>query len=316
MVTLTLKEQPAVPLEAECLSPDVIEGQAAEAIRALPVFLGKRKCRVDDFFNVESSEVDALEIRGDARQAKWIGKGMTKGTIRIVGNAGMHLGAHMKRGTINVSGNASDWVGAEMTGGLIRVQGNAGGQIGAAYRGSMAGMKGGAIEVSGNASDWVGAEMTGGLIRVQGNAGGQIGAAYRGSLAGMNGGTILIGGSAGLEVGMRMKRGIIVVGGPVRDFAGLQMKGGTIFLLGGAEIRTGAWMIRGTIVSLKPIRLLPTFSQACAYNPTFIHVYARHLEKLGIPIPHEVQAGAYLRYSGDTSVPGKGEILVWQPHGR
>ena len=47
-----------------------------------------------------------------------------------------------------------------------------------------------------------------------------------------------------------MKRGIIAVRGPVRDFAGLQMKGGTIFLLGGAEIRTGAWMIRGTIVSL------------------------------------------------------------------
>jgi formylmethanofuran dehydrogenase subunit C len=48
------------------------------------------------------------------------------------------------------------------------------------------------------------------------------GAAYRGSLAGMKGGTILIGGSAGLEVGMRMKRGVIAVGGPVRDFAGLQ----------------------------------------------------------------------------------------------
>ena len=41
---------------------------------------------------------------------------------------------------------------------------------------------------------------------------------------------------------MRMRRGVIAVGGPVRDFAGLQMKGGTIFLLGGAEIRTGAWM--------------------------------------------------------------------------
>ena len=59
---------------------------------------------------------------------------------------------------------------------------------------------------------------------------------------------------------MRMRRGIIVVKGPVRDFAGLQMKGGTIFLLGGAEIRTGAWMIRGTIVSLAPLRLLPTFA--------------------------------------------------------
>ena len=32
-----------------------------------------------------------------------------------------------------------------------------------------------------------------------------------------------------------MRRGIIAIGGPVRDFAGLQMKGGTIFLLAGAE---------------------------------------------------------------------------------
>ena len=30
---------------------------------------------------------------------------------------------------------------------------------------------------------------------------------------------------------MRMKRGIIAVGGPVSDFAGLQMKGGTIVLM-------------------------------------------------------------------------------------
>ena len=46
-----------------------------------------------------------------------------------------------------------------------------------------------------------------------------------------------------------MRRGVIAVKGPVRDFAGLQMKGGTIVLMGGAEIRTGAWMVRGTIVS-------------------------------------------------------------------
>ena len=44
---------------------------------------------------------------------------MTRGTIAIQGNAGMHLGAYMKGGTIEVSGNASDWVGAEMSDGLI-----------------------------------------------------------------------------------------------------------------------------------------------------------------------------------------------------
>jgi formylmethanofuran dehydrogenase subunit C len=158
--------------------------------------------------------------------------------------------------------------------------------------------------------------MTGGLIHVRGNVGGQVGAAYRGSLAGMRDGTILIGGTAGLEVGMRMKRGTIAIKGKVRDFAGLQMKGGTIVLLGGAEIRTGAWMMRGTIISLEPLRLLPTFSYACEYNPAILRVYAKFLAGLGVAIPCEEQAGVYRRFSGDSSVPGKGEILEWRTNQR
>ena len=267
MITLTLKEQPDVPLEAEVLSPDAMAGLANGAIRALPVYLGKKQCRVDDFFAVEGEASDELEIRGDATRVKWIGRGMTRGRITIVGNAGMHLGACMT---------------------------------------------GGAIEVSGNASDWVGGEMSAGLIRIRGNSGGQVGAAYRGSRVGMKGGTILIEGTAGLEVGMRMKQGTIVIGGMVRDFAGLEMKGGTIILLSGAEIRTGDWMMRGTIVTLKPIPLLPSFLYACTYNPAFLRLYARHLRTLGFTIPYEDQDGAYQRYTGDTAIPGKGEILVWK----
>ena len=268
MITLTLKEQPSVPVEAEVLSPDITADLTHDAICALPILLGKKRCRLDDFFEVDGAASDELEIRGDVGKVKWIGHKMTRGRVRIVGNAGMHLGAHMK---------------------------------------------GGAIEVIGNASDWVGAEMTAGLIRVHGNVGGQAGAAYRGALAGMKGGTILIGGNAGLEIGMRMKRGIIVIGGLARDFAGLQMKGGTIFLLGGAEIRTGAWMFRGTIVSLKPIHLLPTFSRSSASVPTFLRLYAKHLQPFGVSIPTDVNAGLYRRYTGDSCVPGFGELLVWEP---
>jgi formylmethanofuran dehydrogenase subunit C len=267
---LTLKERPHVPLEAEALTPDVLGTLSQDEVRALPVVLGKRRCRVDDFFEVEGPGSDDLEIRGDVGRVKWIGRGMTRGRITIAGNAGMHLGAFMKGGT---------------------------------------------IEVTGNASDWIGAEMRGGLIHIRGNAGGQIGAAYRGSLSGMNNGTILIEGSAGIEIGMRMRRGLIAVKGPVRDFAGLQMKGGTIVLMGGAEIRTGAWMIRGTIIALKPVRLLPTFSFACAYNPVFVRLYARHLRSLGFSLPSEGREGSYRRYTGDSSVPGKGEILIWHPTG-
>lgn len=270
MITLTLKEQPSVPLEAEVLSPDVMATLGHDAIRALPVYHGKRQRRLDDFFDVEGAASEDLAIQGDAARIKWIGRAMTRGRITITGNAGMHLGAYMK---------------------------------------------GGSIEVSGNASDWVGGEMSGGFIRIGGNAGGQIGAAYRGSLSGMRDGTILIGGTAGLEVGMRMKRGLIAIRGLVRDFAGLQMKGGTILLGSGAELRTGAWMMRGTIISLKPIPLMPTFMYAATYVPSFLRLYAGHLETLGFTIPCDEQHGAYRRYTGDTSVPGKGEILIWTPRG-
>src|SRR5688572_11531509 len=114
MITLTLKEQPTVPLEAENISPDVTATLAHDAVCALPVYLGKRQRRLDDFFSVEGAASDEIEIRGDATRIKWIGKGMTRGRIGIIGNAGMHLGAHMKGGTIDVSGNVSDWLGAEM----------------------------------------------------------------------------------------------------------------------------------------------------------------------------------------------------------
>ncbi len=267
---LTVKERPHVPLEAEVLAPDVLAGKSHDEVRALPVVLGKRQYRVDDFFDVEGEGSDELEIQGDVGRVKWIGRGMTRGRITVHGDAGMHLGAHMRGGTIEVAGDASDWVGAEMAGGLIHVHGNAGGQIGAAYRGSQKGMREG---------------------------------------------TILIGGTAGLEVGMRMRRGVIAVRGRVKDFAGLQMKGGTIVLLGGAEIRTGAWMVRGTIVSLMPLPLLPTFAYAATYNPVFLRLYARYLRRFGFDLPDAGPAGSYQRYTGDTAVPGKGEILIWQPAG-
>ena len=84
-------------------------------------------------------------------------------------------------------------------------------------------------------------------------------------------------------------------------------------LLSGAELRTGAWMSRGTIISLKPIPLLPSFLYASTYTPSFMGVYAKHLATLGISVPYDTRAGAYQRYTGDTSVIGRGEILVWSP---
>jgi formylmethanofuran dehydrogenase subunit C len=204
MITLTLT-QPVemVPLEAEALCPDTMAALDHRAICALPVFLGKRQCRVDEFFSVEGEASDDLEIHGDLRKVRWIGRGMTRGRIRMTGNAGMHLGAHMKGGTIEVAGSASDWVGGEMSGGLIRIAGNAGGQIGAAYRGNRRGMSDGTIIVGGSAGLEIGMRMKRGLI--------VIGGPVR-DFAGleMRGGTIILQSGAELRTGAWMYRGTII----------------------------------------------------------------------------------------------------------
>jgi formylmethanofuran dehydrogenase subunit C len=209
VLTLTLKEPvERVPLEAETLCPDAVATLDTGAIGALPVFLGKRQCRVDDFFTVDGEASDEMELRGDLRKVRWIGRGMTRGRITIAGNAGMHLGAHMKGGVIDVSGSASDWVGGEMSGGLIRIAGNAGGQIGAAYRGSRRGMSDGTIIVGGSAGLEIGMRMKRGLIVVGGPVRDFAGLE-------MKGGTIILRRGAELRTGAWMTRGTIISLAPI-----------------------------------------------------------------------------------------------------
>ncbi len=115
---------------------------------------------------------------------------------------------------------------------------------------------------------------------------------------------------------MHMRRGVIGMWVPVRNFAGLQMKGGTIIhLMSGAEIHLlSAWMVRRTIVASKPPHLRPQLAYACLSTSPRSCAVRESLQAMGFSIPYEDQARAYERFTGDTSVPGKGEILVWRPH--
>lgn len=203
MLILTLKSHLTVPLEAEALSPDVLAPLANDAIRALPVMLGKRQQRLDEHFDVAGDGSDEVELRGDLAKVKWIGRAMTRGRLLITGNAGMHLGAYMKGGAIEVTGNATDWVGGEMSGGQIHIHGNAGGQLGSAYRGSMSGMSGGAILVEGSAGIEIGMRMKRGLIAVRGPVRDFAGLQ-------MKGGTIVLMSGAEQRTGAWMQRGTII----------------------------------------------------------------------------------------------------------
>ncbi len=221
MITLYPKRTFKVPVEAECISPDVFAEKSVKKIAALQIWEGNRKRTVGDLFktkretNPTSDEV-TIRIFGDSSKIRRIGAKMSIGSIMIEGDAGMHLGEEMKGGVITVTGNVDSWTGSMM--------------------------KNGTIEIKGSAGDY-------------------IGASYRGSTQGMSGGKIVIHGNAGSEVGCFMRKGLIKVHGNVGRFAGIHMRNGTIFIKGNSEGRAGAQMINGKIVVCGSIpSILPTFT--------------------------------------------------------
>ena len=169
-ITFSLKREPTVPLEAEVLTPDVVAELSHAEIGALTVYHGKRQLPLSDFFEIDGERSEDLVLHGSLDKVRWIGRAMSKGSVTIHGNVGMHLGAYMSGGRIEVHGHATDWIGAEMKNGFIHVHGNAGGQVGAAYRGSLGGMKDGTIIVDGTAGLEVGMRMRGGVIAIRGQA--------------------------------------------------------------------------------------------------------------------------------------------------
>ena len=210
-----------VPVDAECISPDVFAEKSVNEIAVLQIWEGNRKRNLGDLFKIEqeastSSEEATIRISGDVSKVRRIGAKMSMGRIIVEGDAGMHLGEEMKGGKITVTGNAASWAGFMM--------------------------KNGTIEIRVDAGDY-------------------IGAAYRGSTEGMGGGEIIIRGNAGSEVGCFMRRGIIKVYGNVGKFAGIHMRNGTIFVQGNSEGRAGAEMTDGKIIVCGYIpSILPTFT--------------------------------------------------------
>jgi formylmethanofuran dehydrogenase subunit C len=202
-ITFQLKRQPTVPLEAEVLTPDTVADLSNDEIRSLIVYHGKRQLPLGEFFDVEGERSEKLVIHGALHKVRWIGRAMSKGSITIHGNAGMHLGAYMAGGRIEVHGHATDWIGAEMKNGFIHIHGNVGGQVGAAYRGSLLGMRDGTIIVDGFAGLEVGMRMKGGIIIIGGVAKDFTGLQ-------MKGGTIVLMSGAEIRTGAWMNRGTII----------------------------------------------------------------------------------------------------------
>lgn len=209
MITLKPKVEFKVPVEAECISPDIFSGKSAAELQDLQMLWGNKSKNLGEIFKIQETSWDAdqVVIDGDVVQVKHIGARMSSGKLVIEGNVGMHLGRGMEGGEIIVNGNAMDWLGAEMRGGSITVKGSTGNLVGSAYRGSKSGMKGGTIVVDGDAKSEVGELMKGGTIAVTGSVG-----PFAGAL--MTGGLIAGLGRLGERAGAGMTKGNILTLNP------------------------------------------------------------------------------------------------------
>jgi formylmethanofuran dehydrogenase subunit C len=189
-LTLTLRQPPDVPLDADVLRPDRLA--AAEDVAALPLWHGNERVRVGDFFAVSGSG-DDVRLEGDLSRVTGIGAGMTRGRLEVDGDAG-------------------DWAGAGMRGGTLVVRGSAGRQLGGVHPGERAGMRGGEIVVHGDAGPQAGAGLRRGLIAIGGRAGDAAGLR-------MLAGTIIALGGLGPRAGAGMRRGSLVTMAPLEPLA-------------------------------------------------------------------------------------------------
>jgi formylmethanofuran dehydrogenase subunit C len=211
-LTLTLREEPVVALEAEVLSQAHLASASRAEIEELPVWHGNQRTRVGEFFAVSGAGEDDVRLEGDLRRVKFVGAGMSAGRLTVAGDVGMHAGAGMRGGELHVEGDAGDWAGAGMRSGRLVVRGSAGRQLGGVYAGERAGMRGGEIFVHGDAGAQAGAGLRRGLIAVAGRVGEAAGLR-------MLAGTIVALGGVGARAGAGMRRGSIVTMAPATPLA-------------------------------------------------------------------------------------------------
>lgn len=202
---LTVMDPPRQRVDLSVLLPERLAGMKVAEVAAIELAVGNRKQRLDALFEVRTGRsAGRLDIVGDAAKFDAIGRGMTRGTIRVRGNAGAYAGREMAGGRIEIDGDAGVWAGAAMRSGLLQIGGNADDFLAAAIPGERRGMRGGAIAVAGNAGIRAGDLMRRGMVLIGGSAG-----AYCFSRA--IAGTIMVRGDLGPHPGYGMKRGSLIL---------------------------------------------------------------------------------------------------------
>jgi len=212
-VTITMKNQPALYLEADNVAPDKFAGKTASQIADLHVYEGNTTSTLGKYFevagNAGATAADTrIVVKGDVKKIKYLGMKMSAGELVVEGSTDLYAGAWMSGGTMLVKGNVEAFAATGMKGGELIIEGNAGNYLGSAYRGDWRGVSGGKILVKGNAGSDVGQYMLGGEIVINGNADVHV-------MTHAEGGKVTIKGNAKSKLGGQLVDGTIIVFGTI-----------------------------------------------------------------------------------------------------
>ncbi|MDO9550273.1 MAG: formylmethanofuran dehydrogenase subunit C [Methanoregula sp.] len=210
-VTITMKNPPALYLEADNVTPDAFAGKTAAQIAELSVHEGNTTSSLGKYFevigNAGATAADTkVVVKGDVKKVKYLGMKMSAGEMVIEGSTDLYVGAWMTGGKLLVKGNVEGFAATAMKGGELIIEGNAGNYLGAAYRGDWRGMSGGKILVKGNAGSDVGMYMTGGEMVINGNVDVHL-------MTHAEGGKTIVKGNTQSKLGGQMVGGTIVIFG-------------------------------------------------------------------------------------------------------
>jgi formylmethanofuran dehydrogenase subunit C len=275
LITLSLKQAPALRVDLRGVTPTVLAALSAAEIERLTITHGTQTLPLAELFGVVRAEsagdVDELRFVGDLARFDRVGWQLAGGRVIVDGGVGDYAGGGMSAGEMQVAGSAGALAACEMAGGLLTVAGDVGDFAASTLPGSMDGMRGGTFIVKGNAGARFGDRMRRGTALVFGDAGDFL--ASR-----MVAGTIALGGAAGRHVGYGMRRGSVVFAAAV------------------------------SATSAAP-EIANTFVPAVADAQVFWQLLSRDLARHGGPFTG-LPARGTRRHLGDIAAGGKGELIV------
>lgn len=200
---LELCAAPPEPIDVRSLTPDRITGMSLDAVRSLPLRLGRQKVKVGDLFRVSGAVGERVEFCGPTRLLNSVGAEMRRGSIVVNGDAGLFTASHLRGGNLHVTGNSGPGTASAMGGGKVTILGNVAEDCAAAAGADRLGMRGGVLVVHGNTGPRFAARMRRGTAIVLGTVGDDAcNQMIAGTVVGLSG--------FGARLGLGMRRGTLV----------------------------------------------------------------------------------------------------------